>query len=59
MSEKKEERKKRKEERQTTVVSFPHRLRTTGYSPPPEGWAFVGDEGLGWFFGRVKNQVES
>ena len=41
-----------KDERQTTVLLFSNLLRTTGYSPPPEGWPFVGDEGSGWFFGR-------
>ena len=61
---KKEERKKRKEK--WTFHHYPTPLRTTKYSPPPEGWAFVGDEGSGWFFGRnkiqeprFKSQVES
>lgn len=49
-------RRKKKEERKKTIVSFPHRLRTAGYSPPLEGWAFVGDEGSGGFFGRRKKK---
>ena len=51
---KKEERKKRKEK--WTFHHYPTPLRTTKYSPPPEGWAFVGDEGSGWFFGRRKKK---
>ena len=41
-----------------TILSFSPLLRTTEYSPPPEGWPFVGDEGSGWFFGRGKKKEE-